>query len=83
MALRATRTWTGEINSNVAPIPQDWEEAKVESRRRIKATEVSKFEITGRLIARAYDALVNWFPECGDEINQMAPEKIVEMYLEL
>lgn len=80
--VNATRTWTGRVNEIVDPLPDSWEEAREQSKKLLHATSRS-WHISGNILGRAFDALVEWFPECRDEIEEWPPKKIVEMYLDL
>ncbi len=83
-AIRATRSWTGAAEAVVAPLGGDWDDAKRECERRIRATaRALEFTLTGNILGQALDTLVRYFPGDQAEIESWSARQIFEEYLTL
>lgn len=74
--------WTGRAPAFVGTLDGGWEEARVESERRIEATRPRDHWLNGNLLGRAFDFLLKEFPGDLDEIQRTwTPLEIIDFYL--
>jgi hypothetical protein len=80
----AAARWSGGAADVVAPLNEEWSDAKPECQRRIQATcGAAEYQLTGMVIARAFDTLVREFPDARAEIESWSPSQIVDFYLDI